>query len=121
MGLKVNGRGPRDAKIVIVGEAPGFDEELAGQPFVGASGKELDKMLKEAGIHRDECYVTNVCKWRPPNNEMDKWLHTKKMIAKKEGFISCGDRYVHPLVHEGLQELSEELLALPNKRVIIGF
>lgn len=121
MALKVNGYGPKNAEIILVGEAPGFDEEIAGTPFVGASGKTLDTMLREAGIRRDDCYITNVCKFRPPGNEMDKWLHTKKQIGKKEGYALHNGRWAHPLVTEGLQELQEEMLGLNNKRVIVGF
>lgn len=54
--------------IAIVGEAPGAEEERAGQPFVGASGFLLNQMLSAAGIVRQECYITNVSKVRPPSN-----------------------------------------------------
>jgi DNA polymerase len=58
----VFGEGSRRAKVVLVGEQPGNDEDLAGKPFVGPAGKLLDKALEEAGIVRDEVYVTNVVK-----------------------------------------------------------
>jgi uracil-DNA glycosylase len=64
----VFGEGARDAKIIFVGEQPGNDEDLAGKPFVGPAGKLLDKALAEAGIDRDEVYVTNTVKhfkWEP--------------------------------------------------------
>lgn len=64
----VFGEGSRHAKVVFVGEQPGNDEDLAGKPFVGPAGKLLDKALVEAGINRDEVYVTNVVKhfkWEP--------------------------------------------------------
>ena len=64
----VFGEGSRHAKVVFVGEQPGNDEDLAGKPFVGPAGKLLDKALVEAGIDRDEVYVTNVVKhfkWEP--------------------------------------------------------
>src|SRR5437016_5489071 len=64
----VFGEGSRSAKIVFVGEQPGNDEDLAGKPFVGPAGKLLDQALDEAGIDRDEVYVTNVVKhfkWEP--------------------------------------------------------
>lgn len=72
VGERVEGRGPHDAKIVIVGEAPGRDEEASGIPFCGASGRLLDKWLSEVGIRRSDCYVTNVVKYRPPNNNLKK-------------------------------------------------
>ena len=64
----VFGEGSKTAKVVFVGEQPGNDEDLAGKPFVGPAGKLLDKALEEAGIDRDEVYVTNVVKhfkWEP--------------------------------------------------------
>jgi uracil-DNA glycosylase family protein len=64
----VFGEGPRTAKIVLVGEVPGNDEDLAGHPFVGPAGRLLDESLEAAGIGRDESYVTNVVKhfkWEP--------------------------------------------------------
>jgi uracil-DNA glycosylase family protein len=64
----VFGEGSRRAKVVFVGEQPGNDEDLAGKPFVGPAGKLLDKALVEAGINRDEVYVTNTVKhfkWEP--------------------------------------------------------
>ncbi len=64
----VFGDGNPQAKIVLVGEAPGADEDRIGRPFVGRSGQLLDKMLKAAGLGRDSCYITNVLPWRPPGN-----------------------------------------------------
>lgn len=61
--------GPHDAKIIIVGESWGHDENVARQPFVGASGNELTRILSDAGIDRRQCLLTNVCAARPPNNE----------------------------------------------------
>jgi DNA polymerase len=64
----VFGEGPDDARIFIVGEAPGRDEDLEGRPFTGASGELLTKMLKAIGIERADAYITNVIKCRPPEN-----------------------------------------------------
>jgi uracil-DNA glycosylase family protein len=58
----VFGEGPAQAKIVLVGEQPGDQEDLAGKPFVGPAGKLLDQALEEAGIERDKVYVTNAVK-----------------------------------------------------------
>lgn len=58
----VFGEGPRNAQVVLVGEVPGNDEDLAGHPFVGPAGQILDEALKAARIGRDEIYVTNVVK-----------------------------------------------------------
>lgn len=64
----VMGSGNPDADIVLVGEAPGRSEDEQGLPFVGASGKFLDVMLEGAGLSRDDIYITNIVKYRPPNN-----------------------------------------------------
>ena len=64
----VPGVGPASASIVIVGEAPGAKEDAAGVPFVGAAGKFLDSLLAEAEIARDQVFITNVVKARPPGN-----------------------------------------------------
>lgn len=66
----VNGEGPRDAKIVIIGEAPGANEDQEGRPFVGDAGRRLNDLLQSAGIFRDECYITNALKCRPPGNDI---------------------------------------------------
>lgn len=64
----VFGDGPKDARIVIVGEAPGRDEDEQGKPFVGMSGRELTKMLDEVGVSREDVFITNMVKCRPPGN-----------------------------------------------------
>jgi uracil-DNA glycosylase len=65
----VFGVGDPQAALLFVGEAPGRDEDLAGEPFVGRSGKLLDRlMLEEIGITRAQCYIANVVKCRPPQN-----------------------------------------------------
>jgi len=69
---EVPGIGPIGAKLAIVGEAPGYEEDKAGRPFVGPSGELLDGLLREAGINRNDCYLTNVVKFRPPDNDMKR-------------------------------------------------
>jgi len=64
----VIGEGSHYAKIVFIGEAPGKNEAATGRPFCGASGKILDKLLESAGILRQDVYVTNIVKDRPPMN-----------------------------------------------------
>jgi len=69
----VAGQGPIGAKFMILGEAPSYEETRAGKPFVGPSGRELDRLLKDAGINRSDCWITNVCKFEvPPNAEKKK-------------------------------------------------
>ena len=64
----VPGVGPCPADIMIVGEAPGFNEDRQGEPFVGAAGKLLDTLLARIGLSRSDVYITNVLKCRPPMN-----------------------------------------------------
>jgi DNA polymerase len=69
----VFGTGARDADVLIVGEAPGAQEDAQGMPFVGRSGQLLDKMLATIGCSRaTNVYITNICKFRPPNNRDPK-------------------------------------------------
>lgn len=64
----VFGVGARDARWMIVGEAPGAEEDRRGEPFVGRAGKLLDAMLAALGLGRDEVFITNIVKCRPPGN-----------------------------------------------------
>ncbi len=64
----VFGDGNADADIVFIGEAPGKNEDLKGKPFIGAAGKFLDEMLASVDLKRDDIYITNIVKYRPPNN-----------------------------------------------------
>ncbi len=64
----VMGHGNPEADIVFIGEAPGKNEDLQGKPFVGAAGKLLDQMLAQAGLKREDIYITNIVKFRPPGN-----------------------------------------------------
>lgn len=68
----VVGDGDPNARILIIGEAPGKNEDLQGRPFVGAAGKYLDELLSIAGIKREEVYIANVLKCRPPGNRDPK-------------------------------------------------
>ena len=64
----VFGSGNPDAEVVFIGEAPGKNEDLTGKPFVGAAGKFLDEMLASVNLQRSDIYITNIVKYRPPNN-----------------------------------------------------
>jgi uracil-DNA glycosylase len=64
----VFGTGDPDADLMFVGEAPGFNEDKQGKPFVGQAGKLLDKLLAEIGMERGQCFIANVLKCRPPGN-----------------------------------------------------
>lgn len=76
----VMGDGNPNADIVFIGEAPGKKEDELGLPFVGASGKFLNAMLEQAGMARSDVYITNIVKYRPPNNRDPK-------PAEKQAFL----------------------------------
>jgi DNA polymerase len=64
----VPGEGPANAEIMFIGEGPGFNEDKQGRPFVGAAGQFLEELLHSIGFKREEVFITNVVKCRPPNN-----------------------------------------------------
>ena len=66
--LLVYGVGRPDADVMFIGEGPGRNEDLKGEPFVGAAGKLLDELLASIGLHREDVYIANIVKCRPPNN-----------------------------------------------------
>jgi len=86
----VPGEGPASASVVIVGEAPGATEDKQGRPFVGNAGRLLDSLLAEAGMQRDDVYITNVVKARPPNNrdpKRDEVAHHWPWLEQQLGLI----------------------------------
>jgi len=80
----VPGEGPASAKILLIGEAPGREEDLTGRPFVGRAGKLLDQLLKEAGIKREEIFITSVIKHRPPKNRKPATTEIKSCLPYLE-------------------------------------
>ncbi len=76
----VFGNGNPDAEIVFIGEAPGKNEDLQGFPFVGAAGKFLNEMLASINLERKDIYITNIVKYRPPNNR-------DPLPSEKEAFL----------------------------------
>ena len=101
----VPGEGPQTARVVLLGEAPGAKEDAAGRPFVGSSGKLLDLLLAEAGLERDDVFITNVFKARPPGNRDPKrpevehhrpWLDEQLEVIAPDLVIPLGR---HALEH----------------------
>jgi len=95
----VFGVGNRDARLMFVGEAPGEKEDLSGIPFVGAAGQLLDKYLTAVDIERDDVYIANILKCRPPKNrdplpeEQDKcigYLREQVRLIKPEIIVCLG-------------------------------
>jgi DNA polymerase-1 len=94
---------------MLVGEAPGAEEELQGVPFIGAAGKTLDMVLSQAGITRYECLVTNVARERPPANKISFFFEDKKCTIPK------------PKLKEWIQQLKTEIeFNKPNVVVALG-
>lgn len=125
-----HGEGPIPARIMLVGEAWGANEDQQGIPFVGASGQELNKMLHKAGIMRSECFASNVVNHRPPgraqgryvDDDFSAWFaHSKKELKENPGkFVQLRDKFVLPIVKQGLEQLLTEI-KLVDPTLIIAF
>jgi DNA polymerase len=102
----VFGEGPRSASLILMGEVPGDEEDKQGHPFVGPAGRLLDDVLDEAGIPRDEVFVTNAVKhfrWEPRGKRRlhkkpswrqieacRPWLHAEILVVKPHGIVCLG-------------------------------
>jgi DNA polymerase len=82
----VPGKGNFKSSVIFVGEAPGRNEDKHGEPFIGVAGKKLSAALEEAGISRDDVYITNIVKCRPPKNRVPTTIErdTCKDYLKQE-------------------------------------
>jgi DNA polymerase len=98
----VPGDGPADARVMLVGEGPGRNEDLQGRPFVGAAGKFLTELLAAAGLKREEVYVTNVVKHRPtkeePNGALGNRAPTPDEIAACRPYLDRQIEVIRPKV-----------------------
>ena len=101
----VTGEGNDNAEVMLVGEAPGASEDKQGRPFVGRAGKLLDELLAAAGLEREDVYITNVVKARPPKNRDPRagevahhmpWLETELALVQPRLVIPLGR---HALAH----------------------
>ncbi len=95
----VPGEGPENARIMFIGEGPGFHEDQQGRPFVGAAGQFLDSLLASIDLKRNDVYITNMVKHRPPNNRDPLpgeitvcrfWLDQQLEIVKPKIIITLG-------------------------------
>jgi uracil-DNA glycosylase family 4 len=103
----VFGVGSPKAELLFVGEGPGREEDLAGEPFVGRSGKLLDRLMhEEIGLTRAECYIANVVKCRPPNNRDP----APKEIAACRPYLAEQIELIDPSVIVTLGNFSTKLL-----------
>jgi DNA polymerase len=97
----VFGEGPKDAAMMLLGEQPGDYEDVAGKPFVGPAGKMLDRALKEAGVNRNEVYVTNTVKhfkWEPRGKRRIHQKPNSRDIAACRPWMEAELRLVQPRV-----------------------
>jgi uracil-DNA glycosylase family 4 len=102
--------GPTNAKLLIVGEAPGYEEEISGVPFCGSSGRLLNDMLSSCGIERSAVYTTNVIKIRPPNNNFDAFYDDGRKRKQPSAFLQ-----------ESIENLKDEIRAVkPNAILALG-
>jgi len=100
---------PPSSGILFIGEAPGKNEDLQGRPFVGSAGKLLDELLKTIDLKRDDVYVTNVVKYRPPKNRDPKeeekeacrvWLNSELLFIKPKVIVTLGRHALNKFVPE---------------------
>lgn len=101
----VPGEGNADADIMFVGEAPGKNEDLQGKPFIGSAGKFLAEMLSSINLQREDIFITNIVKYRPPENRDPEpteitdcmpWLHEQIAIIQPKIIVTLGR---HALEH----------------------
>lgn len=90
----VFGKGNPDAKIMFIGEAPGEKEDELGMPFVGAAGKELDKLLRSINLTLEDVYIANILKYRPPNNRDP----TKEEIKRHTPYLIEQIKIIRPKI-----------------------
>jgi DNA polymerase len=102
----VFGAGDTNADLMLVGEAPGKHEDLQGEPFVGAAGSLLDELLVDIGFVREDVYIANVVKCRPPGNRDPR----PDEIDSCKGYLREQIRMIHPRVVVTLGNFSTKLL-----------
>ena len=93
----VVGKGPRPSSLMVIGEAPGADEDLLGEPFIGRCGDLLTKMLDECGVGRDNIYITNVVKCRPVAGKKNR-APTSEEIATCKRWLWAEMKSINPKV-----------------------
>ena len=105
----VPGEGNPKAQIMFIGEGPGKNEDLQGRPFVGAAGKFLDQLLRQINLKREDVYIANVVKCRPPNNRDPKpeeaaacwpWLESQIKTIKPKIIIPLGRHSLQRFIPE---------------------
>lgn len=126
----VGSRGPLNAKVFILAEAPGEEEERQGLPLVGATGKLTERFAHEAGFALAECFIVNVVRERPQTrfengkkitNEIEQYIETRKKAALEKGFVQHNGLWIKPCVIEWLGQLEKEIaLVRPSLVLALG-
>jgi DNA polymerase len=111
----VFGSGSENARVLFVGEAPGEKEDLSGMPFVGRAGKLLDKYLCEAAIEREDVYITNILKCRPPKNRDPRPSEEDSCIS----FLERQIEIINPRVIVCLGRISAMRLINPKFKISV--
>ena len=113
---------------MIIGEGPGHEEDIKGEPFVGRSGQLLDKMLEAIGISREQVFITNIVKCRPPNNRdphrdevkaCNTFLQAQIEAIAPKVILSVGRISAHSLLHstDPVGKLIKNIHQLPNSDI----
>ena len=116
----VFGEGPKNARLMLVGEQPGDQEDLAGKPFIGPAGRILARALEEAGFNRDELYVTNAVKhfkWEPRGKRRIHQKPNSREIAACRPWLEAEVRLVRPNVLVCLGATAAQTIFGPAFRV----
>lgn len=109
----VFGVGPRDADVMFIGEGPGEQEDLKGEPFVGAAGHLLDDMLSIIDLNRQNCYIANIVKCRPPGNRDPKEEEQATCI----GYLRNQVALIQPKIIVCLGRIAAKRLIDPDYRI----
>ncbi|MGI6420632.1 MAG: uracil-DNA glycosylase [Syntrophomonadaceae bacterium] len=109
----VFGEGPPDARLMLIGEGPGQDEDIQGRPFVGKAGQLLDKILEAAGIQRSQVYIGNVVKCRPPGNRLPNPDEVKECRKYLERQI----KLIRPSIIVCLGSMASQTVIDPNAKI----
>ncbi len=109
----VFGVGPRDADVMFIGEGPGEQEDLKGEPFVGPAGKLLDDMLSIIDLSRENCYIGNIVKCRPPRNRDPLETEQEACI----GYLRNQVALIRPKIIVCLGRIAAQKLIRPDFRI----
>lgn len=129
--LVVTGEGPVGAKVMLIGEGPGADEDRTGRPFVGRAGKLLNGILEEVGLKREEIFIANCVKCRPPENrnpsvgEMKackKWLDKQIEVVNPKLIVLLGRVALNNLLgEEKIKDFRGRVIERQGRKYIVTY